>query len=233
MVWRREGACLWRRNGSCTSPTDRRGQMDGPTSQRLNCPPHISKTRNCVPPWAILWKHSVPRRPEKQRPLDRAIERPWQPAGSRAPGTASVLLPEQQRRRASHRPPRIRPTARIPCRVPGRVTPPSSGSTPSPARAAGHAALPVPPRRPKLGHRGGRERRWPDPHRAWRICGGRPSAPSSPSSRDLQCWRRQPDPGAPSSVRAGGSEGQGSWRRGRFDVGLPLRHRAVGRWLHR
>jgi len=34
-------------------------------------------------------------------------------------------------------------------------------------------------------------------------------------------------------LRAGGSEEQGSRRCGRFDVGLPLRHRAVGRWLQR
>ena len=36
-----------------------------------------------------------------------------------------------------------------------------------------------------------------------------------------------------SELRAGGSEEQGSRRRGRFDVGLPLRHRTVGRWLQR
>jgi len=81
--------------------------------------------------------HSVPRRPKKQRRLDRAIEQPWQRAGSRAPGTASVLLSEQQRRRTLHRPPRIRPTARIPCKVPGRAPPSSSGPTSLPGASRG------------------------------------------------------------------------------------------------
>ena len=80
-------------------------------------------------------------------------------AGSRAPGTASVLLPEQQRRRASHRPPRIRPTARIPCRVPGQAPPPTSGPTTS-LRGASRGVTPGCHAAPScpLGHRGGRER---------------------------------------------------------------------------
>ncbi|XP_039813343.1 putative hydro-lyase KRH_21160 isoform X2 [Panicum virgatum] len=90
---------------------------------------------------------------------------------------------------------------------------------PSPARATGHAGPPVPPRRAKLGHRGGRERRRLDPRRAWRICGGRPSAPSSPLL-----------PRPPMVAAAAAGSGRSKLRRRAVGRRLPSRRRACRRW---
>ena len=69
------------------------------------------------------------------------------------------------------------------------------------------AAVPGPPPAPSHGGGGGHARR-PDPRKAWRICDGRPSTPSSSLLRWRRPVRRRVH--APSSMRACGSEEQGA-----------------------